>query len=61
LLAVINLGNPDERTVRNPAEEILAVTGKDLPRVEVPIPLDEGLRRTIPHFANPPRLERAMA
>ncbi len=73
---VINLGNPDERTIRSLAEAILAVTGRDLPFVERPtavgddpnrrcpdiakaraltgwepaIPLDEGLRRTIPYF-----------
>jgi UDP-glucuronate decarboxylase len=73
---VINLGNPDERTIRNLAAVILAVTGRELPMVERPtavgddpnrrcpdiakaraltgwepfIPLDEGLRRTIPHF-----------
>ena len=74
---VINLGNPDERTIRSLAEVILAVTGRDLPLVEKPtavgddpnrrcpdiakarelvgwepiIALEEGLRRTIPHFA----------
>jgi nucleoside-diphosphate-sugar epimerase len=73
---VINLGNPDERTIRSLAAVILAVTGRELPMVERPtavgddpnrrcpdiakaraltgwepfIPLDEGLRRTIPHF-----------
>ncbi len=73
---VINLGNPDERTIRNLAEAILKATGRQLPMVETPtavgddparrcpdigkakalvgweptIPLDEGLRRTIPHF-----------
>ncbi len=73
---VINLGNPDERTIRSLAAVILAVTGRDLPFVERPtavgddpnrrcpdiakaraltgwepaIPLDEGLRRTIPYF-----------
>ncbi len=73
---VINLGNPDERTIRNLAETILRATDRDLPFVERPtavgddpnrrcpdigkaqsltgwsprIPLDEGLRRTIPFF-----------
>jgi len=73
---VINLGNPDERTIRNLAEVILAATGRDLPFVERPtavgddpnrrcpdiakaralvgweptIPLDQGLRLTIPYF-----------
>jgi nucleoside-diphosphate-sugar epimerase len=73
---VINLGNPDERTIRNLAEIILKATDRELPLVEVPtavgddpnrrcpdiakaralvgwepaIPLDEGLRRTIPFF-----------
>jgi len=73
---VINLGNPDERTIRNLAEVILTATGRDLPFVERPtavgddpnrrcpdiakaralvgweptIPLDEGLRLTIPYF-----------
>ena len=73
---VINLGNPDERTIRNLAEVILAVTGRDAPLVDRPtvvgddpnrrcpditkartlvgwaptIPLDEGLRLTIPYF-----------
>jgi UDP-glucuronate decarboxylase len=73
---VINLGNPDERTIRSLAEAILAATDRDLPFVERPtavgddpgrrcpditkartlvgweptIPLDEGLRLTIPFF-----------
>ncbi len=73
---VINLGNPDERTIRSLAEAILAATDRDLPFVERPtavgddpsrrcpditkartlvgweptIPLDEGLRLTIPYF-----------
>ncbi len=73
---VVNLGNPDERTIRNLAETILRITDRDVPLVERPtavgddparrcpditkartligwephIPLDEGLRRTIPYF-----------
>jgi UDP-glucuronate decarboxylase len=73
---VINLGNPDERTIRSLAEAILRETGRELPMVERPtavgddpnrrcpditkartltgweptIPLDEGLRLTIPFF-----------
>jgi len=73
---VINIGNPDERTIRNLAEVILRITDRDLPLLETPtavgddpnrrcpditkvralvgweptIPLDEGLRRTIPYF-----------
>jgi UDP-glucuronate decarboxylase len=73
---VINLGNPDERTIRNLGEVILRATDRDLPFVETPtavgddpnrrcpditkartlvgweptVPLDEGLRRTIPFF-----------
>lgn len=73
---VINLGNPDERTIRDLAEVILRITDRDLPIEEPPtvvgddptrrcpditkartlvgweptIPLDEGLRRTIPFF-----------
>ncbi len=73
---VINLGNPDERTIRNLAEIILKATDRNLPFVETPtavgddparrcpdigkaralvgwepvVPLDEGLRRTIPYF-----------
>jgi dTDP-glucose 4,6-dehydratase len=71
----VNLGNPDEFTVLQLAERVLALTGApgpivrkplpvDDPRVRQPdiglarrtldwapaIPLDEGLRRTIPYF-----------
>jgi dTDP-glucose 4,6-dehydratase len=71
----INLGNPDEFTVRELAEKILALTGsrselrfhplpEDDPAVRRPdislarqvldwspqVDLEEGLRRTIPHF-----------
>jgi nucleoside-diphosphate-sugar epimerase len=73
---VINLGNPDERTIRNLGETILRVTERELPFVERPtavgddpnrrcpditkaktlvgwepvVPLEEGLRLTIPYF-----------
>ncbi len=73
---VINLGNPDERTIRSLAEAILRATDRTLPFVDRPtavgddpnrrcpditkaralvgwepaIPLDEGLRLTIPFF-----------
>ncbi|MDQ6602273.1 MAG: GDP-mannose 4,6-dehydratase, partial [Chloroflexota bacterium] len=73
---VINLGNPDERTIRSLAEAILRATNRTLPFVDRPtavgddpnrrcpdiakaralvgwepaIPLDEGLRLTIPFF-----------
>ena len=73
---VINLGNPDERTIRSLAEAILRATERELavrrppdggggrPRPALPghhegahadgweptIPLDEGLRLTIPFF-----------
>jgi len=73
---VINLGNPDERTIRDLAENILRATGRNLPFVDRPtavgddpnrrcpditkartlvgweprVPLDEGLRLTIPYF-----------
>ena len=73
---VINLGNPDERTIRSLAAIILKATDRQLPFIEVPtavgddparrcpdigkakalvgwepvVPLDEGLRRTIPFF-----------
>jgi dTDP-glucose 4,6-dehydratase len=70
-----NIGNPDEYTVRQLAEKVLALTGSksriverplptDDPKVRRPditrarttlgweprVPLDEGLRRTIPYF-----------
>jgi dTDP-glucose 4,6-dehydratase len=70
-----NIGNPDEFTVRQLAEKVLALTGSKSPIVERPlptddpkvrrpdiararatlgweprVPLDEGLRRTIPYF-----------
>ena len=45
---VINLGNPDERTIRNLAELILAVTGRDLPLVERPTAVGDDPNRRCP-------------
>lgn len=41
----VNLGNPQEVTVRRIAEEILAITGSDSPLREVPRPVHDPSRR----------------
>jgi len=48
---VINLGNPDERTIRNLAEVILAVTGRDLSFVERPTAVGDDPNRRCPDIA----------
>jgi nucleoside-diphosphate-sugar epimerase len=45
---VINLGNPDERTIRNLAEVIVAVTGRDVPFVERPTAVGDDPNRRCP-------------
>ena len=45
---VINLGNPDERTIRNLAEVIVAVTGQDVPFVERPTAVGDDPNRRCP-------------
>jgi nucleoside-diphosphate-sugar epimerase len=45
---VINLGNPDERTIRNLAETILRMTGADLPFVERPTAVGDDPNRRCP-------------
>ena len=42
---VVNLGNPDERTVREVAAVIIAATGSSSPVVHCPLPIDEPVRR----------------
>jgi UDP-glucuronate decarboxylase len=42
---VVNLGNPDERTVGQVAEVIIAATGSRSPVVHGPLPIDEPVRR----------------
>jgi nucleoside-diphosphate-sugar epimerase len=42
---VVNLGNPDERTVRQVAELIIAATGSSSPVIQCPLPIDEPVRR----------------
>jgi nucleoside-diphosphate-sugar epimerase len=42
---VVNLGNPDERTVREVAEAIIAATGSRSSIVHRPLPIDEPVRR----------------
>jgi nucleoside-diphosphate-sugar epimerase len=42
---VVNLGNPDERTVREVADVIIAATGSSSPVVHCPLPIDEPVRR----------------
>jgi UDP-glucuronate decarboxylase len=42
---VVNLGNPDERTVGQIAEVIVAATGSRSPVVQCPLPIDEPVRR----------------
>lgn len=37
----VNLGNPDEMTVRRIAEDVLRVTGSSSPIVSVPLPVDD--------------------
>lgn len=37
----VNLGNPDEMTVRRIAEDVLEATGSDSPIVTVPLPVDD--------------------
>jgi UDP-glucuronate decarboxylase len=41
----LNLGNPDERTVRQLAELVLALTGSKSEIVEAPLPKDDPIRR----------------
>lgn len=41
----INIGNPDERTVRQLAELIIRMTGSSSPLVEKPLPSDDPVRR----------------
>jgi len=45
---VINLGNPDERTIRNLAETIVAVTGRDVPFVDRPTAVGDDPNRRCP-------------
>jgi len=47
---VINLGNPDERTIRDLAEVILAVTGRDLPFVDRPTAVGDDPNRRCPEI-----------
>ena len=42
---VINLGNPDERTIREFADIIVRLTGTDVPIVHKPLPADDPKRR----------------
>ncbi len=42
---VVNLGNPDERSVREVADVIIAATGSSSPVVHCPLPIDEPVRR----------------
>ena len=42
---VINLGNPDERTIREFADIIVRLTGSDVPIVHKPLPADDPKRR----------------
>jgi UDP-glucuronate decarboxylase len=48
---VINLGNPDERTIRSLAAVILAVTGRELPMVERPTAVGDDPNRRCPDIA----------
>jgi UDP-glucuronate decarboxylase len=41
----VNLGNPGEYTIRELAEQILALTGSASPLVEKPLPIDDPIRR----------------
>jgi UDP-glucuronate decarboxylase len=52
---VVNLGNPDERTVGQVAEEIIAATSSRSPVVHCPLPIDEPVRRQ-PDIAKASRL-----
>ena len=52
---VVNLGNPDERTVREVAEVIIAAAGSRSPVVHCPLPIDEPFRRQ-PDIAKAGRL-----
>lgn len=45
---VINLGNPDERTIRNLAEVILRITDRDVPLVERPTAVGDDPARRCP-------------
>jgi len=45
---VINLGNPDERTIRNLAEIILLATDRELPFVEMPTAVGDDPARRCP-------------
>lgn len=47
---VINLGNPDERTIRDLAKMILAVTGRDLPFVDRPTAVGDDPNRRCPEI-----------
>jgi nucleoside-diphosphate-sugar epimerase len=42
---VVNLGNPDERTVADVARQIIAASGSRSPLVHCPLPIDEPVRR----------------
>ena len=52
---VVNLGNPDERTVAEVANEIIAATGSRSSVVRCPLPIDEPVRRQ-PDIAKARRL-----
>ena len=45
---MINLGNPDERTIRNLAETILRATERDLPFMERPTAVGDDPNRRCP-------------
>jgi nucleoside-diphosphate-sugar epimerase len=51
--AVVNLGNPDEVTVRELAERVVSLTGSSSPIHQAPLPVDDPTRRR-------PNIDKAM-